>query len=144
MFVFVIAGVRVMCICNIYISMVISEIFNSSILHFWLIMKHFLKWRFSTYVFLKFCFYIYIIYVKSFYKLYSNFSVFNVLNKLLSILLFNKIYHNWDYSSLRKTHERMKMLNENAEIILVAYALHPAVLSCHYPYSYYTLIEICQ
>ena len=27
--------------CNIY--MVIAEIFNSSILHFWLIMKHFLK-----------------------------------------------------------------------------------------------------
>ena len=32
------------------------DIFNSSILHFWLIMSHVLKWRVSTSVFLKFYF----------------------------------------------------------------------------------------
>ena len=49
---------------------------------------------------------IYITYTKSFYKLHLNFSIFTVLNKLLSMLLYDKIYHNWDYSSLRKTHEQ--------------------------------------
>ena len=32
--------------------------------------------------------------------------MFAVLNKFLSVLLYTKIYHNWDYSSLRKTHEQ--------------------------------------
>ena len=35
-------------------------------------------------------------------------------------------------------------LNENVQIIQVACALHPAVLSCHYPHSYSNLIEIYQ
>ena len=51
-------------------------------------------------------FHIYITCTKSFYKLYSNFPIFTVLSKLLSMLLYNKIYHNWDYSSLPKTHEQ--------------------------------------
>ena len=49
---------------------------------------------------------IYITYIKSFYKLHSNFLIFTVLSKLLSILLYTKIYHKLDYSSLRKTHEQ--------------------------------------
>ena len=49
---------------------------------------------------------IYITYTKSVYKLYSNFPTFTVLNNLFSILLYYKIYHNWDCSSLHKTHEQ--------------------------------------
>ena len=55
-------------------------------------MKHFMKWRFSTSVFLKFHLNIYITYTKSFYKLHSSFSIFTVLKKLLSILLYDKKY----------------------------------------------------
>ena len=82
------------------------EIFNSSILHFCLIMKHFLKWRVSATVFLKFHFYIYITYTKSFFKIYFIFSTFTILIKLISIILYHKIYHNWSYSLLHKTHEQ--------------------------------------
>ena len=57
--------------------------------------------RFALYI----CIYIYT-YTKSFYKLYSNFSIFTVTNKLLSILLYNKKYHDWDHSSLGKAHEQ--------------------------------------
>ena len=46
--------------------------------------------------------YIYLAYTKSFYKLYSN---FYSIKQITFNILYNKIYHNWDYSSLRKTHE---------------------------------------
>ena len=39
--------------------------------------------------------------------LFINFiQFFPVKNKLLSILLYNKKYHDWDYSTLCKTHEQ--------------------------------------
>ena len=80
-----------------------TKIFNSSSTpHFSLIMKYF---SFDI-CFSQISFYIYITYTKSFCKLYFNFLFFTVLNKLLSILLYNEIYHNWNYSSLHKTHEQ--------------------------------------
>ena len=55
----------------------------------------------------------------------------------------NHLFHQSKlYCNLIKTHDAP--LNENVQIIQVACALHPAVLSCHYPHSYSTLIEIYQ
>ena len=56
--------------------------------------------------------------------------------------MYRLFYQSKLHCNLLKAH--YVPLNKNPQKIPVICALHPAVLSCHYPCNYLTLIEIYQ